>query len=184
MAYVCELGGGRQLAIVNQGTQTTISISSSSSGQQQQSSTGFTTGNWSAPPTVFYISGGVIIRIETEKSQHFIQIQAGGISTLNTPPALTNAEVLPLKLTADPPIISMGTMKPMEPMKMEPMKPMEPMKMGNMQMQMNPMQMQMGNMKMQIGEQSQEKQVKHFCTQCGNAVKESDRFCASCGNPL
>ena len=182
MAYKCELGNGQAVYIENQGVQTMVTLASNSVGQQQQASTGFQTGKWIVPPTLFKTGSGVILRIESEQGQSFIQLQASGISTINGTPALSNAEVLSLEKVEAQPRQSMAPMSPMEPMK--PMEPMQPMKMGDMEMNMNPMQMRMGNMSMQMGSSSSATSGKRFCSKCGASVKSSDRFCSSCGYQL
>jgi hypothetical protein len=139
MIYRCDIGGGQQLYLENQGNQTLITLSSSGAGQQQSQRSSATTGAWSAPPAIFRTPHGVVLRVETSTGNHFFQVQAQQIGNLSVPPPLRDAEVLPMHQQADAPgFTPMEPMKPMEPM--EPMKPMEP------------MQMQMGNMQMQMGE--------------------------------
>ncbi|NES03702.1 MAG: zinc-ribbon domain-containing protein [Okeania sp. SIO2F4] len=191
MAYKCEFGNGQEVYIENQGVQTVVTLASGSPGQQQQASTGFQTGKWTLPPTLFRTATGVILRIESEQGQSFVQLQAGGISTMSGTPALGNAEVLSLQQVeirqsqGMPPMEPMKPMEPMRPMEpMKPMEPMEPMKMGDMEMNMNPMQMRMGNMSMQMGSSSFATSGKRFCSQCGAAVTPSDRFCSNCGYQL
>jgi predicted amidophosphoribosyltransferase len=49
------------------------------------------------------------------------------------------------------------------------------------------MQMKMGNMEMKMGDSSSDRSQqsgRHFCSQCGAAVKPDDRFCANCGHHL
>lgn len=174
MAYKCKLGNGQEVYIENQGVQTIVTLASGGPGQQQQASTGFQTGKWTVAPTLFKTASGVVLRIESEQGQSFMQLQAGGISTMSGTPALSDAEVLSLQQVEATPSQSMP---PMEPMK--PMEPMQPMKMGNMEMKINPMEMRMGNMSMEMGSSG-----KRFCSQCGTAVQGSDRFCSSCGHQL
>ncbi|MDJ0554424.1 MAG: zinc-ribbon domain-containing protein [Microcoleaceae cyanobacterium MO_207.B10] len=184
MAYKCELGNGQQVYIDNQGMQTVVTLASGGIGQQQQASTSLQTGKWNVPPTLFKTASGVILRIESEQGQSFVQLQAGGISTISGAPSLSNAEVLSLQQVEATPSQGMAPMEPMKPMEpmqpMEPMEPMKPMKMGNMEMNMNPMEMRMGNMSMQMGTNS----GRRFCSQCGATVTASDRFCSSCGFQL
>lgn len=170
-AYVCELDKGQQIYIENQRSQTLIKLSSSNKSQQQSQSNCFETGNWRVPPTVFRTSSGVLLRIETEQSQYFIQVQANGMIKLDSPSSLSDAEVLPLqKVEAD--IASKQSSIP----GMQPMSPMKP---------MQPMHMQMGNMEMRMGTAPEQKQsAKNFCPQCGSKVGKSDRFCSNCSNNL
>lgn len=184
-AYTCDLDKDQQIYIENQGSRTVIRLTSGGLGQQQSQSNSFETGNWRVPPTGFRTRGGVVLRIEAEQSQHFIQVQSNGMSKLDAAPSLSDAEVLPLqKVETETPSRqnSMPGMQPMQPM--EPMKPMQPMQMGNMEMQM-------GNMEMRLGEPPQMETVteqaqstKNFCPQCGSKVEEGDRFCSNCGKGL
>jgi len=52
-----------------------ITLVSGGSGQQQSQGNSFETGNWRVPPTVFRTPSGVVLRIEAEQDQHFIQVQ-------------------------------------------------------------------------------------------------------------
>ncbi|NES90130.1 zinc ribbon domain-containing protein, partial [Okeania sp. SIO2B9] len=142
MADKCNLSNGQQVYIEHQVMQTVVTLSSGSPGQQQQASTGFQTSKWTVVPTLFKTATGVILRIESEQGQSFVQLQAGGISTIGGTPTLSDAEVLSLQQVEATPSKSMPSM--------EPMKPMEPMKMGDMEMKMNPMQMRIGNMSMEM----------------------------------
>ena len=179
MAYTANLNGNQQLTIVNQGTQTSIMLVMSSPGQHQSQTSSFTTGSWTAPPELFQTGLSFILQINSATGQRFIQIQATGISTLNTAPSLTNAVKVELQKIPDPPV-SQSTVD------------FEPMRMGNTSMDMNPMSMRMGNMSMSMGNMSMNmgKQsrsstsTKRFCTQCGEEAKPSDLFCASCGEKL
>ena len=171
-AYTCELDKGQQIYIENQGSQTVITLTSGGSGQQQSQRNQFETGNWRVPPTVFQTRNGVVLRIEAEQSQRFIQVQANGMSSLDAAPTLSDADVLPLRKVEmeEASTQSMPEMQPMQPM--QPMKPMQP------------MQMRMGNMEMQMGETPQMKTAKNFCSQCGGKIMGGDRFCSQCGNRL
>lgn len=164
MAYICDLGSGQVVYIENSGMQTDITLASSTAGQQQQASSSFHTGKWRIPPTAFRAASSVILRIDSESGQYFIQVQGSSTIVLNSPPSLVGAEELSLK-QADAP-----SMKPIEPMK-----PMTPMKMSNMEMRMGNMSMQMGN---------SAPNAEHFCSQCGTKTAEGDRFCTSCGHRL
>ena len=164
MAYICDLGSGQLVYIENSGMQTEITFASSTPGQQQQASSSFHTGKWLIPPTAFRITSSVILRIDSESGQYFVQVQGSSTIVLNSPPSLAGAEELSLQ-PADAP-----SMKPIEPMK-----PMPPMKMNNMEMRMGNMSMQMGN---------SAPKAERFCSQCGAKTAEGDRFCTSCGNRL
>lgn len=138
MVYGCRLETGQQVYVENQGAQTVITVIGSGPGQQQSQRTGISTGEWTAPPSMFRTSQGLVLRVETSQGHAFFQIQASQISTMRVAPALRHAEVLPMQQVAasDAPAASMQPMEPMQPM--QPMQPMEPMqmRMGNMQMQM------------------------------------------------
>lgn len=181
MAYISDLGSGRSLYIDHQGNQSVLTLSSTSMGQQQSQSFNITTGNWTAPPTLFQTSTGLVLRVESAQGQTFIAIQAGQLQVLTTPPSLVDAEVLSLQRTGATP--------------MQPMQPMQPIRMGDMEMQINPMQMRMGNMELKMGDSkpAQPTTDKRFCPQCGEAVKKGDylergtashRFCSHCGHAL
>lgn len=171
--YVCDLDQDQQVYIENQGSRTEITLVSGGSDQQQSQGNSFETGNWHLPPTVFRTPSGVVLRIEAEQGQHFIQVQGNGMSRLDAQPALGNADVLPLRQEE-----ARHSLPNMQPMK--PMKPMPP-----MQMQMEPMAMQMGNMAMQMETAPKQRQsTKNFCPQCGSKVEAGDRFCSGCGNRL
>jgi len=176
-AYTCALDD-QQIYIENQGSQTTIKLTSGSQSQQQSQSNSFATGSWRVPPTVFRTSNGVVLRIEVEQGEYFIGVQASRMSKLDKAPSLSDAEVIPTSKVDEAESVqnSMPDMKPMQPM--EPMQPMQP-------MQMEPMVMQMGNMEMRMGTKTPPKQsAKNFCSQCGSKVAQSDHFCAHCGSSL
>ena len=193
-AYTCNLDKNEQIYIENQEQQTVIKLTSSGQSQEQSQSNSFETGKWRVPPTVFQTRNGVVLRIEAEHGQHFIQLQANRMTRLDSDPWLSDADVLPLRQDATEAASShsMQPMQPMEPMKpMELMKPMSQMQIDDMQMQIKPMMMQMGNMEMRMGEPlqtnitpKQRQSVKNFCSQCGSKVGQSDRFCSNCGNAL
>lgn len=177
--YRCDLDNDQQIYIQNQGSQTEIRLVADRQGQRQSQSNSFETGNWCVPPTVFRISNGLVLRIEAEQGERFIQVQANRMSQLDAAPSLSDAEVLSLRKTDEAESRdSMPEMKPMQPMKpMEPMKPMGPMRVDDMQMQM-------GNMKMQMGGSLPRQSVRNFCSQCGSKVGQGDRFCSYCGSGL
>ena len=183
--YTTDLGEGRQIYLENQGIQTLVTLNSATPGQQQSQQTGFTTGQWIAPPTLFQSPLGIIVHLDTEQGEIYLQVQANGMQLLQHTPDLNDATVL----TVQPVTSDLPSMAPMQPI--QPMQPMQPMKMGNMEMKMNPMQMRMGDMELRMGEKTAEASPapapttsQRFCTQCGRAVAIGDRFCAQCGNPL
>jgi hypothetical protein len=178
MSYAGDLDHGQQLYLENAGEQTVLSLSSRAAGQQQTQSSSFQTGSWSAPPTLFRVSGGFILRIESGQRQTFVGIQANQWQLLSNAPSLQAAETVPLRQ------VNQG-----EQSALPPMQPMQPMKMGDMEMQMNPMQMRMGNMELRMDEarspQSESAPAqKQFCSQCGQKIQVGDRFCAYCGHQL
>jgi len=181
VTYKANLASGRQIYIENRDNQTLITVSSSGAGQQQSQRSGFETGEWQRPPTLFQVAHDVVLRVEAGNDQFFFRLSANGIQTLDRAPEMGNAEALPLQKAGDNP-----GMKPMEPMQpMQRMKPLEPMK---------PMEMRMGDMSMSMGqaessvEGSKEVSTRsggtRFCTQCGHAAEPGDRFCAHCGHGL
>lgn len=171
MAYKANLSGNQKLIVVNQGTQTSITLTSSSPGQQQSSSNSFTTGNWTSAPQLYQTGSGFILEINGDRKKQSILIQANSISTVAAP-ALDNAVKIDLENTSDTPV----SQKNVE------FEPMQPMKMGNMSMDINTMSMKMGNMSMDMG--GKKTSTKRFCSQCGEKVKNSDRYCRSCGHSL
>ena len=208
--YQAQLDKYRHLLIHNQGDQTQLTLQTSSPGQQQSQGSGFRTGLWTGPPTLFQVDREFVLRLDGRERQLFIEISAGGVHTLSGPPSLVGAQVWP--------------MQPVEPPKMEPMQPMPPMRMqmGDMMMDMGSGQMSMGGsggMQMGSGGMSMGNpapaepetastdtaKVKaeaetppaaanteppstsprpRFCSQCGTPVKPEDRFCAQCGHKL
>lgn len=191
MAYVSDLGKGQRIYLENPDRQTVITVSHHSVGQQQSQQSGFTTGEWIAPPTLFRTPTGVIVQIETAEGRSYLQVQANSIRALSKTPSLEDADVVPMESEEGESTL-MQPMQPMEAMQpIKPMSPMKPMKMGDMEMQMNPMQMRMGNMEMRMGASSPRSSespassaTQRFCTQCGNSVAPEDQFCAKCGHPL
>jgi len=198
MGYLCELGAGQSVYREHLQQQTLVTIVSSSPGQQQQSSSGMQTGDWTAPPEVFRSSSGFVVKLCTAQGDRFVHIQGSRLSTLNEIPALAEAQPLHMQQVAHLPVASMPPMQPLPPL--QPMAPMQPMTMGNMQMDRETMSMQMGDLHMSLNPIERAKPhpsqthtldvaeaadgQRHFCSQCGVAIKSSDRFCASCGHRL
>ena len=172
MAYTVNLGGNQQLTIINQGTQTVITLLSTNPGQQQSQSTSFTTGNWHQPPQLYEIGTGFILQINGDREQVFVSLQGNSIKAIASP-ALDRAVPVSLENIPNSTVASNPGFEPMQPLKM-----------GNMSMNMNPMSMQMGNMSLTMGEGKTSPSTKRFCSQCGQEAKTSDRFCSSCGHQL
>ncbi|MGB8702731.1 MAG: zinc-ribbon domain-containing protein [Thermosynechococcaceae cyanobacterium] len=159
---------------------------SGSPGQQQQSSSTVQTGPWTAPPELYRVPHGAVLKITTAQGAHYIQVQGSSMSTLSGVPTLAGAQQMQVQQTTSPPAA------PMSPM--QPMQPIQPMRMGNMEMNLNPMEMRMGNMEMRMGNnpqpapqaapQAASQPIRRFCSQCGTPVEPSDRFCSSCGHQL
>lgn len=197
MAFVCDMGVGRRLYLDNQSGQTVITIANTAPGQQQQASSSFQTGPWTATPEVYLTSDGAVVKLQTARGANYIRLQGNSIG-VSEALSLNELQQLQMQQTSGFVASSMPGMKPMEPMPpmkpMEPMPPMDsnqPMTMGDMHMSMNPMEMQMGDMAMRMGRSPAAQTptgvapaTKRFCSQCGAAVKESDRFCTSCGHRL
>lgn len=177
MAYRVNLNTYQQLTIVNQGSQTLISLVTNRPGQQQSQSNSFTTGQWARTPQLFQMGGGCfILQIDGDRQRQLVSIQANSISTVTTAPSLDNAVQIDLEHIRDP-----------EPTDYDldlDFEPMQPMQMGNMSMSMNPMSMRMGNMSIDIGKRKKSTPGKRFCTQCGQPANQGDRFCSSCGHQL
>jgi hypothetical protein len=198
MAYVCEMGTGRRLYLDNQNGQTIITISNTAPGQQQQASSSFQTGPWTATPEVYLTSDGAVVKLQTARGANYIRLQGNSIGvsealSLNELQQMQMQQTTGFVPSSMPPMQPMPPIEPMKPM--EPMRPMDsnqPMTMGDMQMNANPMEMRMGNMEMKMGQRHAAAPsstevtpaTKRFCSQCGAAVKESDRFCTSCGHRL
>ncbi len=175
--YRANLNNNQQLTVINQGTQTLITLISSSLGQQQSQSSSFTTGNWNQPPRLYQTESGLVLEINSAPKKHFFSIQSNSINVTSTP-AWPNTVSIDLESTPE------TNQNHLEFEPMQPMQPMQPMKMGNMSMNMNPMSMKMGNMSMTMGENKTAKASQNFCSKCGAKVKPSDRFCRRCGHNL
>jgi ribosomal protein S27AE len=179
MIYQGSLSTNQQLYLENKDQQTTITLVSISSGQQQSQSSSFPTGIWTTPPILFQSDVYFVLRIDSVQGTYFIQLQANGMSLLAQPPALIDADVIPLQKVADKDKSSSSSGR------LEPLKPLQ---MGDMSMGFNPMEMRMGNMYLRMPDNSKQesssKSPQNFCTQCGNLVKADDRFCGNCGHQL
>jgi membrane protease subunit (stomatin/prohibitin family) len=150
------------------------------------------TGDWTTPPEIFRAAIGFIVKLYTAQGERFVRIQNSSLSTLSDVPALTDAQPLQVQQVAHSPVASMPPMSPMLPM--------QPMAMGSMQIDRETMSMQMGDMRLSMNpiERSNPNRSqtyaletaeatggqRKFCSQCGVAIKPSDRFCASCGHRL
>jgi hypothetical protein len=199
MGYKLELKAGQTVYLENLGTQTCVAIVSSSPGQQQQSSSRFQTGNWTAPPEAFRTTIGIVVRLSTAQGERFLHVEGNRLSTLHDAPSLREAQPVPVQSVTQVPVTPM-----------QPLSPMSPMTMGDMQMDRGGMSMQMGDMRLSMNPIARSRDVQsqntpspttplpttlaggseapfgqqHFCSQCGVALKPSDRFCANCGHRL
>ena len=172
MSYAANLTNNQRLAVANQGNQTNISLVSSSPGQQQSQNSSFTTGSWQAPPQLYRIGTGFVLKLNGDRGTFYVSIQGNSIST-TTAPNIDNAAEVDLHQTSDSAASSsnMG------------FEPMQPMKMGNMSMDINSMSMNMGNMSLNMNK-TRSTSSKVFCSQCGQEAKPNARFCSSCGHQL
>ena len=181
MSYVYESENGQRLVVENDGDHTQVGLSSGNEGQQQSQVTGFETGKWSKPPTLYRLKRDLVLRLETKAGTQFIRMRGSEVRRLQGEPDLEAAEKLPFSKSDRPsrlrPLEPMKPMRSMEPMKpMESMRPMEP---------TQPMEMRMGDMHMSMGGAEPRTEVtQRFCTQCGQPVNKGDRFCGQCGHPL
>ena len=146
MAYTVNLSSNQQLTIVNQGTQTLITLVSSSPGQQQSQSSSFTTGSWTTAPELYRTGTGFILQINSARGQQFVLIQANNINAIAAP-LLDNAVKLDLENTPNTAASQQGdsisggnTSRRQNNLEFEPMQPMQPMKMGNMSMDIRDLQ--------------------------------------------
>lgn len=127
VAYQCQLAEGQQLYLQNQGTQTVITLVNQSATQRQSQRNSIQTGEWRVPPSLFQTRMGMVLVIETEQTQQFIQIQASSLRSLDAAPNLDSATSLPLTPVEDESEMEQQFQPLMPPMKpMEPMKPMKP----------------------------------------------------------
>lgn len=170
MVYVLELSPNYKIYLENQGMQTAITALNHGPGQQQQAGSSIYTGEWNATPCAYQIPQGVVLQVQTQQKEFYIQVTGTSMSTLGGRPSFLG-EPLELKEVPDSPVSSMKPMQPMKPLK--PIKPLEP---------MQPMEMQMGKMEMRMA--SSAANTRQFCSQCGATVKPDDRFCSSCGHRL
>ncbi len=106
MTYAGELDRGQQVYVENRGTQTWVTLVSASAGQQQSQRSSVETGPWTAPPTLFQTSTGLVLRLESSQGQRFLQLQAGGVSTLSVAPSLLGAELAAARGLASPPAVT------------------------------------------------------------------------------
>jgi hypothetical protein len=199
MAYCCDLPNGIRLYLDNQGDQTIVILAMQQPGQQQQSANRFTTGIWQTPPQIFGTAAGIVVRFVGSMGELSLMVQGMAMQQSAAIDLSTATTMAVMAIESLPPGLTMAPMQPMAPMQMAPMQ------MAPMQMSLNPMAMQMGNMAMSIGSppviqppaaNSQlppsanpaanpaATSAPKFCSQCGTAVKPTDRFCASCGSSL
>ncbi len=191
MGYRCEWSAGRSVYLENIDDQTRVTLTNSSPGQQQQSSNHVQTGRWTAPPEVWQVAIGLVVKLLTAQGEQFVYIQGNQVSTSTEAPSWGEAQLLPVQVDSMPAAMSS---KPSMP-SMPPMQPLPPMKMGDMQMDQTAMTMQMGKMRLEMNpiepspqtgveKPSTSAMQRNFCSQCGNTLKPSDRFCAQCGHRL
>ncbi|HEY9894337.1 MAG TPA: zinc ribbon domain-containing protein [Candidatus Sericytochromatia bacterium] len=196
MGYRCEWATGQSVYLENVDDQTRVTLTNSSPGQQQQSSNHVQTGHWTAPPEVWQVAIGLVVKLLTAQGEQFIYIQGNQVSRSQEAPSWGEAQPLPVRVDSMP--TSAMSPKPAMP-SMPPMQPLPPMKMGDMQMDQTAMTMQMGKMRMEMNpikplsepspQTGAEKPPtsavqRNFCSQCGSTLKPSDRFCAHCGHRL
>jgi hypothetical protein len=166
MIYHWELATGHQIAVSNEGAQTVVTILQTSAGQQQRSTNSFTTGIWLSPPEMTMTPTGGILKISsTPSGESVIQIQGNNIHLQSIH---SGANQCRTSTSSSSTLTSR-------------IEPMPSMQMGNMQMNMSPMSMRMGDMELNLGKTASQ---KRFCTECGVAVKLTDKFCAGCGQKL
>lgn len=184
MAYIIELGPGYSLSLLNQGPQTSVTLTSVSPGQQQQSSFSFATGIWLQAPAAFRNSAGVWIVVTASSGTCTLKVQQNQVTASQGEPDLHDAQRLQLR-----PLDPVETPAPGS--STQPLPPLQPlsMQLGDMTMSMSPMQMRMGDRSMDLQSplplpKAQPTQAQRFCTQCGAALRPGDRFCGSCGYKL
>ncbi len=170
MAYQWELSTGHQISVDNQGAQTVVTILHSSAGQQQRSSNSFTTGFWISPPEMLVTPTGAVITITTPTGVSTIQVQGNSVQMHSSSQgggsqSTTSSSTSTSSFGSD---FKMPGMPPMPPMPNIPSMP--------------PMVMRIGDMELNMGNVANQQQS--FCTQCGTAVKPTDRFCSGCGHKL
>jgi zinc-ribbon domain len=196
MTYCCDLPNGIRLYLDNQGDQTIVILLMQQVGQQQQSANRFTTGQWQTPPQIFGTAAGIVVQIAGAIGELSLLVQGMAMQQSAAIDLATATPIGVMPIEALPPGLTMAPMQPMAPMQMAPMQ-MAPMQMSPMQM--SPMVMQMGNMAMSMAAPAvlpttippspaaapaNPATAAKFCSQCGTAVKPTDRFCASCGSSL
>jgi NADH pyrophosphatase NudC (nudix superfamily) len=162
MAYQTLLSVGQTLVVAQQGRQTEVTLTTLKFGQHQTQQMSVTTGNWVAPPVLFKTSSaGWILRIDTQKNQSFIHIQANGIRVLSETPLLKNVDIIRLEEIPD-----------FEPVYTSPMET------DNFEERFNLMRNFTRHVNRSVNIPSR------FCPNCGNSVKVMDRFCSHCGQAL
>jgi hypothetical protein len=176
MVYICELGKGQTVYLEEHDDSTLVTTVSARFGQQQQSSSSFATGEWIAPPEIYRTPHGIMLKLNTNRGQHYIEIQKNDPILLSEYSNDNSYRQIPIAQTASIPSPSAQ--------RMQPMSSMQPMKMDNMQMSMNPMEMRMGNMVLQMNAPDKTTVKQRFCRHCGTKVDLEDKFCSSCGRGL
>ena len=179
MAYVLNLSSSQAVYLENQGDQTVVTTVTQTPGQQQQASSGIHTGRWTAPPCAYQTLQGVIVQLQTERGEQYIQLQGNYTARVEGVVGLNASQQLQLQQVSHSPGSTLKPIEPMTPMQpmtpMPPMTPIEPMK---------PMEMRMGDMEMRMGSATSGSNTRQFCSQCGAKVKPEDRFCSNCGYRL
>jgi hypothetical protein len=190
-AYVGQLAHNQHIYLKNQGEQTQITLQARGPGQQQSQQSNFTTGTWTAPPTLFQTIHHYIVRLEGAQGQLFVQISGGGLQVMTATPSLVGAQVLPLQVIEAEPTKPFQPLPPLQPMRPspppEPLPPLPPLKPMSPMEPMAPMRMEMGDMRLEMGgaaTSTDPTSKPRFCSQCGTPVQSKDRFCAQCGHRL
>jgi zinc-ribbon domain len=167
MPYNWKLASGHEIYVDNEGAQTIVTIQNNSAGQQQRSSNSFTTGIWIVPPEMTLTPTGAILKIVTPSGESVLQIHGNSVQMHSSHSANHSGGSQSTSSTSSSSTSGFS--------------PMPPMQMGNMQMNMPPMVMKIGDMELNMGAGASQ---PRFCSQCGTAVRATDKFCASCGNKL
>ena len=90
-AYAAELKAGQQLRVENDGTETTVTLSSGGPSQRQRQTRAFRTGEWRRPPSLMEAGEGAVLRIEAAEGEFYIRLLGGSAELLPARPALENA---------------------------------------------------------------------------------------------